>query len=52
MVALYVALGLLFLFTDTAIDTFPTYLTEVGIVFLIYAVFRTIITIRKLKNEK
>ncbi len=51
MVALYLALGLLFLFTDIATDSFPVYRKEVGIVFLLYASFRTYSTIKKIRKE-
>ncbi|HEX8515229.1 MAG TPA: hypothetical protein VF868_03445 [Bacteroidia bacterium] len=52
MVALYFALGLLFLFTDIAIDTFPENRRPIGIVFIIYGLFRMIVTIQKLRKLK
>jgi len=50
MVAVYLALGLLFLFTDIAIDRFSVNRTPVGIGFLIYGLFRMIITIQKIRK--
>ena len=52
MVALYLVIGLLFLFSDIAIQTFPLYRTGVGILFIIYAGFRLFVTIRKQRQEK
>ena len=52
MVAVYLTLGLLFLFTDIGIDTFPAYRKPIGVTLLIYAVVRTILTIIKNKNSK
>jgi hypothetical protein len=51
MVAIYLALGLLFLFTDIRIDTFPAYRKEIGIVMLVYAGIRTYTTVRKIKAQ-
>lgn len=51
MVAVYLALGLLFLFTDAAIDLFPNYRTEVGLLMLAYAIYRSIMTYRKIKQS-
>jgi hypothetical protein len=50
MVALYLALGLLFLFTDIAENIFPANRTPIGIVFISYGLFRMVITIRKIKK--
>jgi hypothetical protein len=50
MVALYFALGLLFLFTDIASETFPANRQPIGIVFLIYGLFRMIVTIQKIRK--
>jgi hypothetical protein len=50
MVALYVAIGLLFLCTDIAIDTFPMYRTGVGITMIVYAAVRAYLTIRRERN--
>jgi uncharacterized protein with PQ loop repeat len=50
MVVFYLALGLLFLFTDIAFDTFPANRAPIGIVFIIYGLFRLIITIRKIQK--
>ena len=52
MIAVYVALGLLFFFTDIAIETFPNYRKELGMTMLVYSVVRTIMTIRKRKRDK
>jgi hypothetical protein len=52
MVAIYIALGLLFLFTDIGIDSFPAYRKEIGWVMLIYAVIRVALSIRKFKREE
>jgi uncharacterized protein with PQ loop repeat len=50
MVALYLALGLLFLFTDIAVETFPANRTPIGIAFIIYGLFRMIMTIQKIRK--
>ena len=52
MVAVYLALGVLFFFTDIAINTFPNYRKELGMTMLVYAVIRTVMTIRKNKREQ
>jgi hypothetical protein len=52
MVAIYAALGLLFLFSDIGIDTFPAYRKEIGCIMLIYAVIRTVLSIKKFKREE
>lgn len=52
MVAIYLALGLLFFFTDIAIDTFPAYRKELGFTMMAYAVIRTVMNIRKKRREK
>lgn len=51
MVAIYLALGLLFLFTDIGIDKFPVYRIQIGVVMLIYGVIRAFTTVRKIKLE-
>jgi hypothetical protein len=51
MVAIYSALGLLFLFTDIGIEYFPAFRKEIGWVMLIYATIRTILTIKKFKRK-
>jgi hypothetical protein len=50
MVAVYLALGLLFLFTDIAGQMFPMNRTPVGIIFIIYGLFRLIVTIQKIRK--
>lgn len=52
MVAVYLALGLLFLFTDIAISTFPENRQPAGIVFVVYGLFRLGATIYKLRKLK
>jgi len=52
MVAIYVSLGLLFLVTDVAIDTFPGYRKEIGGILLLYALIRLILQYYKIKREK
>lgn len=49
MIALYLAIGLLFLFTDIAIQTFPVYREPVGGLLIVYAGFRGYSIIRKNK---
>jgi len=51
MVAIYLVIGLLFLFSDIAIETFPFYRTGLGIIFTIYAGFRLFIAIKKQKRN-
>lgn len=51
MVAVYLGLGLLFLVTDLMIDNFPLYRTQLGIVMIVYALFRTFLLIRKLRKH-
>lgn len=51
MVAVYLALGLLFLFTDIAVDLFPFYRKQIGFVMVVYGAFRTFSTMRKIKLE-
>lgn len=50
MVAVYVALGLLFLFTDISIEIFPEYRTQVGITMILYAIYRTYTIYKKVKK--
>jgi hypothetical protein len=52
MVAIYVSLGLLFLFTDIADELFPAYRKPVGITLLVYAIMRTYLIIKKIKEEE
>ena len=49
MVAIYLVIGLLFLFSDIAIETFPFYRTSLGIIFTIYAGFRLFMILKKQK---
>jgi uncharacterized membrane protein YidH (DUF202 family) len=51
MVAVYLSLGLLFLFTDISYETFPEYRKELGIVLIVYGIIRTVLAIRKIKRE-
>jgi len=52
MVAIYIALGLLFLFTAIANETFPVYRTEVGCLMLVYAGYRSYSTYKKIKQNE
>lgn len=52
MVVIYLAMGVLFLFTDIGIDYFPAFRTEVGWVMIIYAGIRTILSIKKFKQKE
>jgi hypothetical protein len=52
MAAIYLVIGLLFLFSDIAIQTFPEYRKPVGLVLIAYAAFRTYSTITKLKQQE
>jgi len=52
MIAVYLGLGLLFFFTDIALNTFPNYRKELGATMLIYSVIRTFLVIRKHKKEQ
>jgi len=50
MVALYLGIGLLFLFSDIAIHIFPVYREAVGGILVIYAVFRLYSIIKRKKQ--
>lgn len=52
MVAVYLCIGLLFLFTDIAIDFFPSYRQPVGLIMIIYAGFRAFVGYKKMKADK
>lgn len=52
MVTVYLALGLLFLFTDVAINAFPSNRKPIGIIFLVYGSFRLILTLQKIRKAK
>jgi hypothetical protein len=52
MVAVYLALGLLFFFTDIAYNTFPNYRKEIGFTMMIYSIVRLVMTIKKNKNNQ
>jgi len=52
MVALYLGIGLLFLFTDIAIETFPAYRGPVGGLLVVYAGFRMYSIIKRYKQER
>ena len=51
MVAVYLTFGLLFLFTDIAIETFPAYREPIGITMLVYGIVRTILIVQKIKRD-
>jgi|GEM_PF-1476572 len=50
MVGVYLALGLLFLFTDIGFDLFPANRTPVGIILIVYASFRVILIVQKIRK--
>lgn len=52
MVAIYITLGLLFLFSDMAIDTFPAYRTTLGCVLLGYGCLRAFLSLKKIRQQK
>lgn len=52
MIAIYLSLGLLFLFTDIGIVTFPVYRQPIGITMIIYSVVRIILTLQKIRRQK
>ena len=47
----YITIGILFLFTNMAIDTFPSYRTQVGILLIAYALFRFYTSTKKMKQK-
>jgi hypothetical protein len=51
IVALYLGIGLLFLFSDIAIETFPAYREAVGALLICYAVYRGY-SISKARNKQ
>ncbi len=52
MVAVYLALGLLFLFSEIGIDYFPAFRKQIGCIMIVYAVIRIILTRSKFKREE
>ena len=52
MVAIYIALGLLFLFSDIGTESFPAYRKEVGCVMIVYAAIRIVLSRQKFKREE
>jgi len=52
MIVVYMALGIVFFFTDIAETTFPSYRKEIGSTMMIYSVIRLVLTYRKNKREK
>jgi hypothetical protein len=52
MIAVYFGLGLLFFFTDIAVNIFPSYRKELGVTMVVYAGIRSYLIIRKHKREK
>ncbi len=52
MIAIYLSLGLLFLFTDIAIATFTAYRKEIGLTLLVYSIIRLLLQYYKYKREK
>ncbi len=51
MAAIYLVIGLLFLFSDTAINTFPNYRLQFSTALLVYGSFRLYSTIKKIKQK-
>jgi hypothetical protein len=52
MVAIYISLGLLFLFTDIATDAFPSFRKILGCVLIGYGSLRTYLNIKKIREEE
>ena len=52
MVTVYLTLGLLFLFTDIAIEMFPAYRKPIGATMVIYGIVRIILTVQKNKQDQ
>jgi hypothetical protein len=52
MAAIYISLGLLFLFTDIATDAFPAYRKILGCVLIGYGSLRTYLNIKKIRQEE
>jgi hypothetical protein len=52
MVAIYISLGLLFLFTDIAVDAFPAYRKILGCVLIGYGSLRSYLNIKKIREEE
>jgi hypothetical protein len=52
MIAVYLGLGLLFFFTEIAIDTFPSYRKELGVTMLVYSTIRSGLMIRKHRKNR
>jgi uncharacterized membrane protein HdeD (DUF308 family) len=50
MVVIYLALGLLFLFTDIAENTFPANRKPIGVIFIVYGIFRAIVSVQKIRK--
>ncbi len=48
MVAVYLAIGLLFLLTDIAENLFPNYRKEIGLVMIAYSIYRGYMIYRKI----
>ena len=51
MGVVYLASGILFLFTNIGIVTFPAYRTQVGVLLIAYALFRFYTNSKKLKQK-
>jgi len=51
MGGIYIGVGILFLFTNIAIDNFPAYRMQVGILLISYALFRFYTSIKKFKQK-
>lgn len=52
MVVLYFIIGLLFVFSDVVIDTFPAYREVIGGILLLYGVFRLYSIVKRKQRQK
>ena len=50
MIAVYIAVGLLLIFSNILMDYVPEKRTVLGSVFIIYACFRTMMTVQKIRK--
>jgi len=51
MIAVYVAIGLILIFSDLLINIVSQYRLALGIVFVIYAGFRAVMIVQKIKKD-
>jgi len=52
MIAVYAAIGLILIFSNLLLNIISEYRIPLGIVFIIYAGFRTIMTIQRLRKNR